>query len=139
MSLYCKICFDLKNYQFNTHNVRDKERNITCPYLLKIKCRNCGLLGHTASYCSHLKNNYIHYSTVKHIIIPLPNPQFNSKDVKEDFNNHQLPPISSIKWGFGFVSDKTSTYLWADEVELEQQFLCKKTAGISWSRITATA
>jgi hypothetical protein len=139
MSLYCKLCFDLKNTGFNTHNVRDTEKNITCPYLLKIKCRNCGLTGHTASYCSDPKKNNIHDSTVKHIIVHEPNTHLNCKDLEEDFNNHKLPPISSIKWGFGFVSDKTNVYLWADEAELEQQFRRKKTAGMSWARITAAA
>jgi hypothetical protein len=141
MSLYCKLCFDAKNPGYNTHNVRDTEKNITCPYLLKIKCRNCGLTGHTASYCSGSKKNYIHDNTVKkniNIIVPQPKPLLNSKDVAENFNNHELPPISSIKWGFGFDTDKTSLCLWADETEHEQQFRRpKKTAGMSWARITA--
>jgi hypothetical protein len=75
---------------------------------------------------------------VKHIIVHQPNPHLNCKDVEEHFNNHELPPISSIKWGFGFVSDKTSIYLWADEAELELPFFCKKTDDMSWDHITST-
>jgi hypothetical protein len=63
----------------------------------------------------------------------------NSKDVEEYFNNHELPPISTLKWGVGFVINKTSMYSWADEAEFEQEFRRKKTAGMSWARITAVA
>lgn len=132
MSPHCKLCFDVKNSAFNTHNVRDSENNITCPYLLKIKCRNCGVTGHTASYCGVSKKK-------NQIVVTEPKTLLNSKDVEEYFNNHELPPISTIKWGVGFVSNKTSMYSWADEAEFEQEFRRKKTAGMSWARITAVA
>lgn len=121
MTHHCKLCFDVNNTGYNTHNVRDSENNITCPYLQSINCRNCGVAGHTASYCrSPKKNNQSNtINTVKHIVISQP----------------ELPPITEIMWGIGFAGN--SGISWADEAEREQEYRRKKTAGMSWARITA--
>ena len=149
MTPHCKLCFDVKNTGYNTHNVRDTENNITCPYLLSINCRNCGVAGHTASYCSApKKNNQTKtINTVKHIVIPEPEPKpepnlcDHLKSMKAEVAavlNDDLPPITAIKWGIGFVGKSgIFTHSWADEAEREQEYRRKKTAGMSWARITA--
>ena len=49
--MFCKICYDNNNLNFNTHNVRDKLGNTICPTLLKFTCPICLCKGHTKSYC----------------------------------------------------------------------------------------
>ena len=50
---YCKMCFDAGKTElvYSSHCIRDNKRNITCPLLLSIKCRNCNKMGHTSKYC----------------------------------------------------------------------------------------
>ena len=50
---YCKMCFDAGKTElvYSSHCIRDSKRNITCPLLLSIKCRNCSKMGHTSKYC----------------------------------------------------------------------------------------
>ena len=54
--MFCKICFDASNPNYNGHNVKDSAGNIICPLLLNTKCLNCGYFGHTTKYC---KNTYV--------------------------------------------------------------------------------
>ena len=50
---YCKMCFDAGKTElvYSSHCIRDSKKNITCPLLLSIKCRNCSKMGHTSKYC----------------------------------------------------------------------------------------
>ena len=49
---YCKVCHDAGNSDFNNHWLMDKVGNITCPYLLSLKCNRCSQKGHTQKYCT---------------------------------------------------------------------------------------
>ena len=49
---YCKVCHDAGNSDFNNHWLMDKVGNITCPYLLSLKCNRCQEKGHTQKYCT---------------------------------------------------------------------------------------
>lgn len=56
---FCKICFDAKQTNFNTHYVRDRPGgSVVCPYLLSLECSYCHENGHTVKYCDVLKNKY---------------------------------------------------------------------------------
>ena len=86
----------------------------------------------------------IHINADKHVVIPAPEPtselnlsdHLKSKTTEGDvLLNDELPPITEIKWGIGFVGN--SDISWADEAEREQEYRRKKTAGMSWARITA--
>ena len=50
-TMFCKICFDSCRPDFESHNVRDRLGNVTCPVLKNTKCPKCSNLGHTAKYC----------------------------------------------------------------------------------------
>ncbi len=54
--MFCKVCFDSCNPNYDGHNVRDSAGNTICPVLLNTKCLNCGYFGHTTKYC---KNTYV--------------------------------------------------------------------------------
>ena len=83
----------------------------------------------------------------KHVVIPGPGPtpELNLSDHLKSMTterdvllNDELPPISAIKWGVGFTGNYSiSSHSWADEAEREQEYRHKKTAGMSWARITA--
>lgn len=49
--MFCKVCFDSHNSNYNGHNVRDSAGNTICPVLLNTKCLNCHYFGHTSKYC----------------------------------------------------------------------------------------
>ena len=49
---YCKVCHDAGKSEFNNHWLMDKVGNITCPYLLSLKCNRCQEKGHTQKYCT---------------------------------------------------------------------------------------
>jgi len=49
--MFCKMCSDANKPGFNLHNLKDRAGNTTCPYLLNLKCLNCGIFGHTTRYC----------------------------------------------------------------------------------------
>ena len=48
---YCKVCHDAGKSDFN-HWLMDKVGNITCSYLLSLKCNRCQEKGHTQKYCT---------------------------------------------------------------------------------------
>lgn len=55
---FCKVCFDAKRNDYNTHFLKDfsgPEPIVLCPYLLALKCNYCKEQGHTVSYCEILK------------------------------------------------------------------------------------
>ena len=130
---FCKMCFDLGRPDFDKHNVRDSARNTTCPYLLNIKCRNCGYFGHSASYCKMLLNinPVLQKPAPKHIYIVKPSTKPKNafqllcmegdddeevkKEEEEDVEHDELPDLSNIQWGKGFMKNS-----WADEVEAEE-------------------
>lgn len=55
---FCKVCFDAKRQEYNTHFLKDfsgPQPIVLCPYLLALKCNYCKEQGHTVSYCEVLK------------------------------------------------------------------------------------
>lgn len=50
---HCKVCQDAGK-PYDTHWVKDRNGNTTCPTLLNTECRYCYKLGHTAKYCDIL-------------------------------------------------------------------------------------
>ena len=120
--MFCKICFDAGRTDYTTHNIRDSARNTICPYLLSIKCRNCGYTGHTASYCKIKKvcHPVKKPVVVKHIDIPKPKPinMFTAllcdEDEDEEDIIEELPPVSNIVWGQGFKDSVAMS--WGDAV-----------------------
>jgi hypothetical protein len=57
-SPFCKVCYDAKRSDYNTHYLKDFSGPtpvVLCPYLLEIKCNYCKKQGHTVSYCDILK------------------------------------------------------------------------------------
>jgi hypothetical protein len=55
---FCKVCFDAKREDYNTHFLKDfsgPQPVVLCPYLLALKCNYCKEQGHTVSYCEILK------------------------------------------------------------------------------------
>ena len=50
---FCKVCFDAKKPQtvYETHWVKDREGNVTCPTLNSQECRYCFKAGHTVKHC----------------------------------------------------------------------------------------
>lgn len=57
---FCKMCFDAKRDDYNTHFLKDfsgPKPVVLCPYLLALKCNYCKEQGHTVSYCEMLKKN----------------------------------------------------------------------------------
>ena len=54
---FCKVCFDSGRSAavYESHYVRmwpgDNAAPVTCPLLLSNRCRRCGELGHTYSFC----------------------------------------------------------------------------------------
>lgn len=57
---FCKMCFDAKREDYNTHFLKDfsgPKPVVMCPYLLALKCNYCKEQGHTVSYCEVLKKN----------------------------------------------------------------------------------
>lgn len=57
---FCKMCFDAKREDYNTHFLKDfsgPKPVVLCPYLLALKCNYCKEQGHTVSYCEVLKKN----------------------------------------------------------------------------------
>lgn len=55
---FCKVCFDAKRDDYNTHFLKDfsgPKPIVLCPYLLAITCNYCKEQGHTVSYCEVLK------------------------------------------------------------------------------------
>ena len=50
-TMFCKICFDSCRPDFESHNVRDRFGNVSCPVLKNTKCPKCCNFGHTAKYC----------------------------------------------------------------------------------------
>ena len=126
---FCKMCFDLGRPEYDKHDVRDSLRNTTCPYILNTKCKNCGNLGHTVSYCrvSMYSNSVPRKSVVKHIDIvkqvQKPNNPYDlllCQDADDDTSNEvdedYLPSIENIKWGKGFIVGS-----WADQVEYDNK------------------
>ena len=53
-SFYCKICQDhqLSKSIYTSHNVKNKNGQISCPTLLNLKCQYCYRSGHTIKYCT---------------------------------------------------------------------------------------
>ena len=108
------MCFDSNRPGFDNHNVKDSSGNITCTYLLNIKCHTCGNFGHTPKYCKSKKYNtpiksntsYKSPSTSipqspSNIFAILCDDQIYSDDKNDYF---ELPPVSEIVWGVGFLS-----------------------------------
>lgn len=55
---FCKVCFDAKRKDYNTHFLKDfsgPQPVVLCPYLLALQCNYCKEQGHTVSYCEVLK------------------------------------------------------------------------------------
>ena len=55
--LFCKVCYDagLSVAGYTNHFVKDQPGpggKVVCPTLLAQKCLDCGVAGHTSSYCS---------------------------------------------------------------------------------------
>jgi len=50
---FCKVCFDAKKPQsvYESHWVKDREGNVTCPTLNSQECRYCYKAGHTVKHC----------------------------------------------------------------------------------------
>ena len=111
------MCFDSNRPGFDNHNVKDSSGNITCTYLLNIKCYTCGNFGHTPKYCKSKKYNTPNkFNTYKspstspstspskspsNIFAILCDNQTYSNDQNDNF---ELPPVSEIVWGVGFTS-----------------------------------
>ena len=55
--MFCKLCFDACRIGYDQHNIRDSSGNTVCPYLLSIKCLECGVFGHTVKYCKNGSNS----------------------------------------------------------------------------------
>lgn len=131
MTDHSNLCFDVQNPRFYTYNVRDAYNNITSSYLPSIYSGNCGITRHTSIYYSaRRKNNHIKtIKTVKHILIHEPElkPILNLCNHLKFMNpepppvlEEELPPITAIKWGIGFVGNSDislTTHSWADEVD----------------------
>ena len=69
---FCKVCFDAKRDDYNTHFLKDfsgPKPIVLCPYLLTLKCNYCKEQGHTVSYCEILK------AKEEGEIVPSRNPQ----------------------------------------------------------------
>jgi hypothetical protein len=54
---FCKVCYDarLPVADYTDHFVKDQPGpggKVVCPTLLSLKCLECGVTGHTASYCT---------------------------------------------------------------------------------------
>ena len=85
--MFCKICFDAKKPEsvYTSHRIREgfgKDRKVTCPILLQVRCHSCNEVGHTTSYCK--KSSY---------------KKFNNRRQKEDYR-HSPPchgPIDPSK------------------------------------------
>lgn len=56
---FCRFCFDNKIEGPHNHYLRenkDPKSKVTCPLLLNLTCKKCGMKGHTVKYC---KSNII--------------------------------------------------------------------------------
>ena len=89
---FCAVCHAAGRPGYDTHFVRadkfDRFSEITCPYLLSIKCRNCGGTGHTASYCTASRASSI-------AAAPPPHHPTSLARVR-------LPPISSSSYSSSY-------------------------------------
>lgn len=134
---FCKMCFDSNRVGFDNHNVKDSAGNVTCTYLLNMKCYTCGNFGHTPKYCKAKTKTYVQtMSSVQYKASKTHSNTYgniNDKKSTNNFailcedqdimNNHesytydnmepQLPPVHEIIWGVGFASSKYIS--WADE------------------------
>ena len=114
--MFCKVCFDSRNFNYNDHNLKDRSGNTICPVLLNTKCLNCGYFGHTSKYCK------IQYSKVSidksRKFVSFKNIDLNAKPIKQlntfailcdddddddDENNHEYR-LADIVWGKGTKS-----------------------------------
>jgi hypothetical protein len=90
---FCAVCHAAGRPGYDTHFVRadkfDRFSEITCPYLLSIKCRNCGGTGHTSSYC-----NASRASSITAPPAPAPHPTSLARV--------RLPPISSSSYSSSY-------------------------------------
>ena len=118
---FCKMCFDSGRSGFDNHNVKDSSGNITCTYLLNIKCHNCGNFGHTPKYCkvktSPTIKSVTFSSTCKPPVKTSTTDSFNQftllcENQNDDREVFDLPPVSDIIWGVGFASSNNN--LWAN-------------------------
>lgn len=55
---FCKVCQDSGKSEniYNSHYVKDRSGNVTCPTLLAQECRYCFKKGHTTKYCKVLED-----------------------------------------------------------------------------------
>jgi hypothetical protein len=55
---YCKVCHDAGKHEseYTNHWVKDLNGKTICPTLLNTECRYCFKRGHTAKFCSKIKN-----------------------------------------------------------------------------------
>tara|TARA_B100001093_G_scaffold19649_1_gene17696 strand:+ start:1032 stop:1412 length:381 start_codon:yes stop_codon:yes gene_type:complete len=110
------MCFDSNRIGFDNHNVKDSSGNITCTYLINIKCYSCGNFGHTPKYCKANKNIKFNKSTTYYKSPPLSSsPSLSLVNTFAILSNEltnsdnlidtdELPPVSDIIWGVGFKS-----------------------------------
>ena len=54
---FCKVCKDSGKADYTSHNIKDNNGTVICPYLLSIKCNYCKKNGHTQKYCEEAKTN----------------------------------------------------------------------------------
>jgi len=114
---------------------------VTCPYLLSIKCGNCGKNGHTPRYCKEKKGFAVSVPVEKKkFVVPVPVPvpvvekkvQFSNVGLKSNrfltlaslcsdvgvdlvdvVDDWGVPSVASIVWGVGFHSNLEKS--WADK------------------------
>ena len=139
--MFCKICYDAGNANYDNHNIRTNGI-VTCQYLLSLKCDNCGYKGHTKNYCKSSANkscvsiNYFK-PVQKPVQKPLQKPVKLSNafaalecldvdddhdDIDDDYSVVSNPLVTievfwneKIIWGKGFEST-VSGLSWADAV-----------------------
>ena len=83
---FCKVCYDANQPNYDTHYIREStapNANVVCPYLLSMKCLNCGLSGHTISYCLLPRGLSQH-------ILPI-----EKKEEKFNLSENSFPPINN--------------------------------------------
>lgn len=88
LNYYCGHCKNLNLTTYNTHFIREspnKNSPITCPELLKTKCRFCFVSGHTVSHCPAITNNTSqNYSKIQ---VPVVTTQTQYNNVFSEFSD----------------------------------------------------
>ena len=84
--MFCKVCYDAYQPDYQTHTLKDKSGNIICPFLLNTACLTCGSFGHTSKYCKPHSMDLIN----------------SARPISNNFDN-EFPLHLVIIWGVGFA------------------------------------